>query len=99
MNNDERPSFDTQLFTWDEYHPESPMSMQFTNVALKVPVVDFAVGTKFPAAMIIGEASILILLDEAGEQHAYDLKVSVGEKVELPAHTHDHDSCDCGHEH
>jgi hypothetical protein len=60
----DRPSFDQQLFTWDKYHPEGPMSMQFSKVELKVPVGEFVVGTKFPFDFLLGDVSVLVLIDD-----------------------------------
>lgn len=80
----ERDSFDQQLFTWEHWADEGPLSMQYTNVELKVPVGEFSMGTKFPFAFILGDASILVLVDDAQEEHAFDLKLSVGEKVDPP---------------
>jgi hypothetical protein len=97
MEQAERSSFDTQLFSWEEWQADGPMTMQFSNIQLKVPVGEYAVGAKFPFAILMGEASLLVLVDEQEEQHAFDLKVSVGAAVELPAV----DECgpECQHDH
>jgi hypothetical protein len=94
-------SFDSQLFTWESWAQEGPLSMQFSNVELKVPVGEFPVGTKFPHALLLGDQSILILIDEKEEVYAFNLNLSVGDKVDtskLMEHNHE-DSCDCGHDH
>lgn len=87
---DHRESFDTQLFTWDNWNQEGPLQMQFSEVVLKVPVGEYAIGTKFPFAYLLGDASLLVLIDDQEKEHAFDLKVSVGASVELP----ESDACD-----
>lgn len=94
----DRPSFDNQLFTWEDWGSDGPMDMQFSNVTLNVQVGDFPAGTKFPFALILGSVSLLVLIDENHEEHGFDLKVAVGEKVDPPEHAHE-DNCDCGHDH
>lgn len=92
----DRTSLENQIFTWENWSEEGPMSMQFANVELTVPVGDFPAGTKFPFAFILGDDSLLVLVDDQDQEHTFDLKVSVGDKVDVPEHA---DSCDCGHEH
>ncbi len=91
-------SFDSQLFSWESWSPEGPMSMQFSDVTLKVQVGDFAEGTKFPFAFILGEMSLLVLVDEQQEEHPFRLGLSVGAKVDTSELQHS-DGCGCGHEH
>ena len=95
----ERTSFENQMFTWADWamDPNSPMTMQFSDVELKVPVGSYSVGTKFPFAVVVGGMSLLLLVDENDEQHGFDLKVSVGEAVEPPQA----DACEvgCSHDH
>jgi hypothetical protein len=95
----DRSSFDNQMFTWENYaeDPDCPTAMQFKNVVLTVPVGPFEVGTKFPYAVIVGELSLLILIDENDNQRGFDLKLSVGEEVQpLEA-----EACEagCSHDH
>lgn len=92
----DRTSFDNQLFTWEKYNPDGPNDMQFANVELKVQVGSFPAGTKFPFALLLGSVSLLVLIDEKDEEHGFDLKLNVGEKVEPPEHDED---CECGHDH
>ncbi len=75
-------TLDSQLFTWDGWDSEGPMSMQFTDVTLKVQVGDYPVGAKFPFAFLLGEMSLLVLVDDQQEEHAFRLGLSVGEKVD-----------------
>jgi hypothetical protein len=96
MDND-RSGIENQLFEWEEWSEDSPANLQFSNVTLKVPVGDFPVGTKFELALLINSASLLILMDEEENEHAFDLKISVGDRVDLNALEHD-DDCDC-HDH
>lgn len=95
----DRSSFDEQMFSWENYavDPNEPMTMQFSNVELKVPVGSFPVGTKFPFAIIAGGLSLLVLIDADDNQTGFDLKVSVGEEVQPPQE----DQCEagCSHDH
>ena len=77
-------SFDSQLFSWSEWAQEGPLSMQFVDVTLKVQVGDYPVGTKFPFAFLLGEISLLVLVDDQQKEHAFRLGLSVGEKVDPP---------------
>lgn len=94
----ERTSFDNQLFTWEHFRQESPMDMQFSNIQLTVAVGQFPIGAKFPFAFLLGSASLLVLVDDNQQEHGFDLKVAVGEKVDafvrMPK-----DSCECGQHH
>lgn len=81
MSENKIESFDAQLFTWEAWAPEGALSMQFSNVELKVPVGDFPAGTKFPFAFLLGEASVLVLVDEKHEEHGFSLKLTVGGPV------------------
>jgi hypothetical protein len=96
MNVSELPTLDAQLFDWEEWNDEGPLSMQFSGVTLKVQVGEFAVGTKFPFAFILGERSLLVLIDEKQEEHGFKLNLSVGEKVDPSEGDHCHDGC-CDH--
>jgi hypothetical protein len=89
------PSLDGQLFTWEDWHEEGPLSMQFNEVTLKVAIGEWPAGTKFPAAFILGETSLLVLIDENQEEHGFKLNLSVGEKVD-PPECHDEG---CTHHH
>lgn len=82
MSDNKIESLDAQLFTWEAWAPEGPLSMQFSNVELKVPVGDYPAGTKLPHAFLLGEASVLVLVDEKGDEHGFRLNVSVGERVD-----------------
>lgn len=73
-----------QLFTWDGWDDNGPMALQFYKVELKVPIGEFPVGTKFPVAFFNGDHSILSLMDENDVEHAYELLVSTGKKLESP---------------
>ena len=93
----ERDTFEHQLFSWENWDEMDTNDLQFYDVTLKVQVGEHAVGTEFPVAFILGSQSMLVLMNEEDEEFAYDLKVSVGDKLEPP--THQHDGCGCGHEH
>jgi hypothetical protein len=81
MSESKIQTLDSQLFTWEDWDSEGPMSMQFSNVELKVPVGEFPAGTKFSHAFLLGEASVLVLVDEQGEEHGFHLNLSVGSPV------------------
>lgn len=86
-------SFENQIFTWENWDEGAgPMSLQFYNVELVVPVGEFPVGTKFPNAFILGDLSILALTDDQGVEHAFALALNVGAPVALPEPT----TCDEG---
>lgn len=93
----EREPLENQIFSWEEWNEEGPMAMQYGDVELKVQVGEFPAGTKFPAAFLLGEQSLLVLIDDKQEEHGFALKLSVGEAVQPDVHEHDH--CGCGHEH
>jgi len=94
----DRQPLEQQIFTWENWQDMGPSNLQFMDVELIAPVGDFPVGTKFPAAFFLGEASLLVLIDDKEEEHAFELKVTTGERVQPPVHSHE-DSCGCGHEH
>jgi hypothetical protein len=78
-------TLDNQIFTWEDWDSEGPLSMQFSKVTLKVQVGDYPVGTKFPHAFLLGESSVLVLVDDQDEEHGFRLNLSVGERVEPEA--------------
>jgi hypothetical protein len=96
-------SFDAQLFSWKTWREEGPLSMQFSEVVLNVQVGEFAPGTEFPAAFILGDRSVLVLIDKDEKEHAFNLKLAVGDPIDvseiMPPEAHDGDACDCGHDH
>jgi len=96
-------ALDEQLFTSEAFAqvPGAMLGAQFKDVTLKTKVGEFEAGTKFAFAILLGDASALILIDEDRNEHAFRLGVSVGEAIpsdEFHAEEHD-ESCDCGHEH
>jgi hypothetical protein len=70
-----------QLFLWDGWDENGPMALQFYKVELKVQVGEFPVGTKFAVACVDGEKSVLTLIEENETEHAYELRLSVGNKL------------------
>lgn len=94
----ERDTFDHQLFTWENWDQMEIGDLQFYDVTLKVQVGEFAPGTKFPAAFLIGSQSMLVLMDEKDQEHAYPVLLSTGEKIDPSTLPHA-ESCDCGHDH
>lgn len=94
----ERDTLDHQLFSWEGVDLMDTADLQFYDVELKVPVGEYPAGTKFKAAFMLVSASMLILMDDKEEQHAYELKASVGEKIDLDTLKCD-EGCGCGHEH
>ena len=104
MSNKNLP-LDEQLFTAEHWAPmpQAMLGLQFKDVTLKAKVGDFAEGTKFSFAVLLGDASALVLIDEKQEEHAFRLNLTVGEKLDVaelrePGEGHD-DACDCGHDH
>lgn len=89
------PSLDGQLFTWKDWHDEGPLSMQFNEVTLTVAIGEFPAGTVFPAVFLLGESSLLVLIDEDNKEHGFRLNLTVGEAVEPPECTDE----ECTHHH
>lgn len=73
---------DNQLFTSEAWRADQGLNAQYKDVTLKVQVGDFPVGSKFPFAILIGDASVLVLVDDKQEEHGFRLNMSVGEKVD-----------------
>lgn len=92
----ERDTLEHQLFDWEEWDGGDTNMLMFTRVTLKVPIGEWPAGSRFESAVWLGEASILALKDEQGQEHAYEIKVSIGEKLDLVIHD---ESCGCGHTH
>jgi hypothetical protein len=95
----ERDTLEHQLFTWEGWDEMQVGDLQFHDVTLTVQVGEHPAGTKFPAAFLVGSQSMLILMNEQDEEFAYDLKLSVGEKLAKPEPHEHEDACGCGHEH
>jgi hypothetical protein len=94
----DRVSFENQIFTWSEWaQHEGPLSLQFKDVVLTVPVGDFPVGTKFPYAILVGDGSLLVLVDDQKQEFLFDLKLTVGEAVEIPQEGDCHEGCSHHH--
>lgn len=101
MSNNNMP-LDEQLFTAEHFAPlpGAVLGLQFKDVTLKAKVGDFDSGTKFAFAVLLGDASALVLIDEDKNEHAFRLNVSVGEPISVDElHDPNDASCDCGHEH
>lgn len=101
-------SLDGQLFTCEAWRPAlgGVLNAEFKGLTLKSKIGDYEAGTKFPFALLMGDASALILIDEANKEHAFRLSVSVGEELDLEQFKSDlevaaaeDEACDCGHEH
>ncbi len=100
MSDSKFDTLDGQVFESEAWHPMQGLNAQFKDVTLKVQVGDFPAGTKFPYAVLIGDSSILVLVDEKKEEHGFRLSVSVGERVKPEELQQDHDeNCGCGHTH
>jgi hypothetical protein len=79
----ERTSFDNQIFKWEAWEEmDGELSLQFFDIELNVPVGQFPVGTKFPLALLMGDISILTLVDDQRNEYHFDLKLTVGEAVD-----------------
>lgn len=84
MSNKNIPApLDEQLLSAEAFAPlpNALFSMQFKSVTLNTQVGEYEKGTKFPFAVLLGDASALILIDENQEEHAFKLNVSVGEAI------------------
>ena len=86
-------TLENQIFTWKKWDENGPSDMQFYDVELLVQVGEFPAGTKFPTAFFMGSSSILALFDEKENEHAYELRLGVGEKINPHG---DADACGCG---
>lgn len=104
MSNKNTP-MDEQLFKAEAFAkvPGAALGLQFKDITLTSKVGDFEPGTKFEYAILLGDVSALILIDENKVEHGFHLNISVGEKLdvdELKGGGEEHDeSCDCGHDH
>lgn len=94
----ERDTLEHQLFTWEGWDQMDTADLQFHDVTLLVQVGEHVAGTKFPAAYLLGSQSMLVLMDDKDEEFAYNLKVSIGDRLPAPE-PHEHEACGCGHEH
>lgn len=96
----ERNTFENQLFAWEGWDEMEVGDLQFHDVTLVAQVGEHAIGSKFPTAFLIGSKSMLVLMNDKDEEFAYDIKLSVGEKLAKPeAHQHADEACGCGHDH
>jgi len=79
----EHQSLERSLFDWTGWDDNGPMSAQFYNVVLKVPIGEFPIGTKFSCAFIDGESGTLELWeDQDGVKHfSYELGLIVGAQI------------------
>lgn len=95
-------ALDEQLFTSDAFAQVGGalLGAQYKDVTLTTKVGEFEAGSKFAFAVLLGDASALILIDEDKNEHAFRLNVSVGEPIapdEFHADDHDHENCDHDH--
>jgi hypothetical protein len=80
----ERNTLEQQLFLWVTWDEMDQCDLLFYDITLLVPVGEFPVGTKFESAVWLLSQSLLCLMDQDGTEHAFELKVSVGDKVVRP---------------
>ncbi len=102
MSESKNVPLDEQLLTSDQWAPvpNAMFGLQFKDVTLNTRVGEFEAGTKFAFAVLLGDASALILIDENQKEHGFRLSLSVGEAFDPAELSAGHDeSCDCGHEH
>lgn len=93
-----RVSLEQQLFSWKDWQDEGPGLMGFSNVELKVPMGQFAVGTKFDFAWFYSDLSAVTLVDETNSQeYSFTLTLTPGPAVELPSTLGHADECACEH--
>ena len=97
-------ALDEQLFHSEQFAPlhGAALGAQFKDITLKTKVGDFEVGHKFAFAVLVGDASILVLIDEDKTEHAFRLNVSVGDPVDVAelqgSEEHEHGP-GCSHDH
>ena len=75
-------TLEVQLFSWIDWDEIAPADLSFYEVVLKVPIGEFPAGTKFPEAVWIGSKSALVLIDEDDTEHFFELKISIGQKLQ-----------------
>ena len=76
-----RQPIENKLFTYEKFRDLGSGTLDFWNVVLTVSVGSFPAGTKFPSAIISTPASMLGFMDQHGKVHAFNISLSVGEKV------------------
>lgn len=98
---------DEQLFHSEQVAPlhGAAVGAQFKDVTLTAKVGEFEVGHKFAFAVLVGDASLLVLIDEDQTEHAFRLNMAVGEPVDIAelraaaeAEEHEHGP-GCNHNH
>lgn len=91
-------TLDNQLFTSEAWRPANGLlNAEFKDVTLKVQIGEFPAGSKFPYAVLVGDASALVLVDDQKGEHGFRLNVSVGDKLS-PEDMECHDE-NCTHHH
>lgn len=75
-------SMEHQLFDWKSWDELWETDQTFFDITLKVPIGDFPIGTKFKQATLFIELSVVSLTDDAGEDHIYQLHLTVGKKID-----------------
>ena len=98
-------AIDEQIFHSEQFAPlhGAAIGAQFRDITLTSKVGDFEVGHKFAFAVLVGDASLLVLIDEDKTEHAFRLNVSVGEPVDITElrgseEEHEHGP-GCSHDH
>jgi len=92
----DRDTLEHQLFAWENWDEVNTGDLQFYDVTLVSQVGEYPVGTKFPAAFFLNSQSLLVLVDDKNQEHAYPIVITLGPKVEPHSQA---DACDCGHDH
>ena len=96
-------SIENQWFSWESWDQIDVNDMLFINVTLTSQIGEFPVGTHFAEAGLFNSHSTLILVDDKGQEHGFQLSLNVGEKVDLvalkEAIKQSNAACNCGHEH
>lgn len=98
-SNTERETIEQSLFTWEGWQDDGPFTLAFDGVTLVKQIGEFPVGTKFQAAFLLGERSLLVLIDEKNTEHVFEMGLNVGSKLETITHNQHESACDCGHDH
>lgn len=78
----ERMGLERQILEWVDWDDDGPMKLILHEVTLKITIGSFPVGHKFATAFFDGDASVISFMDENDQEYSFELKLSIGDKVE-----------------
>lgn len=73
----DNPTFEQQLFSWEDWDDIDDVTFMFYDVRLKVDIGQHKAGTHFASAAVNWQYGELELKDSAGAIYYYDLKLTV----------------------